>query len=197
MTVTLPTTPGMASYRIFPVTAGGVEESALGGAAILINRPGDKWGIEVELPPMAAGQIALNWCAALNYGRRQGVLMNWPQNGLSIGTPGSPLVNGANQSGSSLNIDGASASHVFPSGQFFSVSQSGRTYLHQLFGPAVMNGSGAGTCTLVNPLRAIFADNGIIDFAVPKIQGYLIGDPGDWTVNRARHYGLRFTVVEQ
>ena len=193
--VTLPTSPGNVRYRAFIVSAGGEEESALGGVSQTILRLGDKFGLEVSLPPQVAGDAALNWCAALMLGRREGVRMRWPQVGLSIGNPGSPLVNGAGQSGSTLNMDGGAANYPAKSGQFFSFDQGGRTYLHMLYDANTFNGAGARALTLVNPLRIIPADNTPLNFAEPMLEGKLIGDDVSWEVNRARHYGLNFTVV--
>lgn len=193
--VTLPTSPGNVRYRAFIVSAGGEEESALGGVSQTILRMGDKFGLEVTLPPMAAGDEALNWCAALALGRREGVRMRWPQVGINVGAPGDIQVFGADQSGSVLTVNQGTPNYPAKSGQFFSFDEGGRTYLHMLYGDNIFGGDGVRALTLVNPLRIIPTNTRSVNFAEPMIEGKLSGNDVSWEVNRARHYGLNFTVV--
>jgi hypothetical protein len=197
MTVTLPTSPFYADYRAFAVSSGGIEASPLGGTSQNILRPGDRWGLEVSLPPMGAGDVALNWVAALNLGRTESVITEFPQIGLLPGTPGPIRVNGPGQSGMVLNVDGATANYVARSGAFFSFVKGGRTYLHQVYNNQNFSAGGVAALTLVNPLRVQPDDNALIEFVAPKIEGWLESNQSGWAVDRLRTYGLTFTVVEK
>lgn len=193
--VSLPTTPGPTQVMPALVDFGGVLRGPLGGATQLVNRLGGRWSFTVTMPPMEM-EDARAWSAALMKARRQGVLWPVPQLDFEIGSPGSPLVNGADQAGASLIVDGLSASYSFEAGQFYSVSTGGRLYLYQIATSGAADGSGNATFASEPLLRTSPSDNDVIEIAAPYIEGILIDAP-TWALDVDRiARGFSFTIEE-
>lgn len=175
---------------------GGVLSPILGGPDQKLNRLGNRFFIDVTMPPMQNDSVAMDWIASLLQARRLGAVLNWPLLDFSPGTTGSPLVNGGSQIGTTLVMDGLAASYHVTKGQFFSIVASGRRYVHIFAASATANGSGQLNATIEPGLRLSPPDNSVIEIATPKIEGFLDGDEQSWTVSTARHIGLQFRISE-
>lgn len=196
MTVTLSTTPGYAGHAVKLLDFGGLVTPELGGIQQRVNRLGNRWALTVQLPPMRMDDVARAWIADLNAGLTEGVIARFPQVDFAVGSPGAPLVNGASQTGSTLNADGFSPGYTAKKGQFFNAVVSGRNYLYQMKTAGTANGSGVLPLSILPMLRASPADNSSLNFAAPVIEGFLQGDGREWTIERARTVGLSFVVAE-
>lgn len=118
-----------------------------------------------------------------------------PQPELVIGTPGTTLVNGGSQSGYSLGIDGATVGYTFKKGQFFNHITASRRYLYIIETDVTANGSGQATLSIWPMLRTTPADNAVIDFSAPRIEGWLeIG--GGWDVTPDFTVETSFNIEE-
>ena len=195
MPVTLPTEPAPEDIGWVPVDFGGTLQGPLGGRAQRVNRLGNRWAMRVEIPKMSV-EDGLIWSAALVRAVQSGALYQVRQPGLDIGTPGMPLVNGANQAGSVLIADGFTAGYEMVAGQFFSIIVSGRRYLHQIAADVTASGGGAATLAITPALRVSPADNAVLEFAQPYIEG-LLGDLPSWFFRTGRiARGFAFTIEE-
>jgi hypothetical protein len=195
MTVTLPAT-GYAAFTAQLMDFGGLITPALGGIQQRVNRIGNRWGLTVTLPPLRMDDVAMGWVADLNAGLTEGVIARWPQVDFTPIVAGTPLVNSAGQTGSTLIVDGFTPNSVMRKGQFFNVVVGGRHYLYQMRSPVVLSAVGAGMLPLLPMLRASPADNAVLRVEDPVIEGFLQGDGSSWTIERARTVGLSFTVAE-
>lgn len=145
-----------------------------GGVTQILQRLGSRWALSVELAPAKEGTAAFFALqTALLLGRRNGASYPWPQPGLSIGTPGSPVVNGAGQVGTTLAIRSGAASYQVRQGQFLNITSGGRRYLRQATAAVTLNGSGAGTLTIWPPLPRPTVDGAAVELAAPVIEGNL------------------------
>jgi len=196
MAVTLPTT-------ILPVSADaalmrfGIDlVPPLGGVTQRVSRIGSRFRVALAYPPMSAvnGKAML---AALNSADTSGtsVIAAFPQPTFS-GSVGSPLVNGASQSGSSLICDGFTAGASIPAGTMFSFTKSSRIYLHMVTTAATASGAGAATLAIAPMLRVSPADNAALSFASPQIEGLIEGESVGWSVSSAGHYQIGFSLAE-
>lgn len=169
-----------------------------GGADQWIERLGTRWALDVQMPRLRPEPDGREFAAALVNASAAGdtVLWPWPQPGLAIGNPGSPLVNGASQAGKTLVADGFIAGYVMRAGQFFSLIISGRRYLYQMAADATANGSGGASLPLTTRLRISPPDNAFLDVALPVIEGRLAGDGLQWTQAAYRTDPIAFSIEE-
>lgn len=194
--IVLPSTPGPARSDLSILHAGGIVESALGGASQIVNRPGARCRLLVTLPPMQ-GANARKWFASLTAALFEGGRFTIRQVGLTIGTPGSPLVNGASQVGQGLVVDAGAASYAFKAGQVVSITTGGKNYLYPIAADYVLNGSGVGTLPLSLPLRVSPADNDPVQVLAPVIEGSIELDDPHLPFDESRlATGLSFTISE-
>lgn len=193
MTVlTLPTSPAPANMAIAMVSAKNTLTPAFGGAEQELLRKGTRYALTFSMPPMSYIQ-SMEWDDLMAEGDT--VLMRVFQPGLVIPNPGTPLVKGAGQAGTSLMIDGLPDGYVIRKGQFLSVVSAGQRFLYRAKASAT---SVAGTATV--PLRTMLRrppnDNDVVEVAQPMIEGF-VRDLGEWAVGVDRLVGLQFTVRER
>lgn len=184
MAITLSIVP--SDMNIIPVSNAAQTKPQIGGVRQRKVRLGSHFRAVGRFPPLAMaegrGHAADILACELT---PASLLIQQPE--LVIGTPGTTLVNGAAQSGFSLVLDGATVGYVFQKGQLFNVVTSSRRYLHSVQASVTANGSGQATLSIWPMLRVSPADNTALDFATPRIEGWLDIAPGwtvtpDWTV---------------
>lgn len=106
-------------------------------------------------------------------GRRGSFLLRDPSYQLTA--PGTPLVNGAGQSGNTLATDGWPASTtVLRMGDAFQLGSGATTRLHRLTANATSNGAGQCTLNFVPRLRVSPLDNAALVVAQPAVHLRLI-----------------------
>lgn len=173
----------------------------LGGEDQQINRPGSRFALDVVLPPKLYDTIgdtgAMKWISKLNQAMAGEALFQFPQPRLTIPAPGVPRVNGGAQSGQSLTVDGFNANWPYRDGQFFSILHQGNHYLHHFTDDSVLSGAGSGTFPIFPMLRVEPDDNSLIYTAPPFIQGELVGEQKEWTIDRFGKVGLAFSIKEK
>lgn len=193
--VVLPASPGPVSLAWQLLDFGNTQKGALGGAAQRINRLGNRWAVNVTMPPLTPLQ-ARNWSAGLTAALQNGVRMAIVQPDLATGAPGTVRVNGAGQAGAALVCDGAGAGYVARIGQWVSIITGGRRYLYQIAADATATVGGALTLTLTAPLRVEHADNDLVELAAPEIEGLIVGLP-EWGIDvDYLTRGFSFTIEE-
>lgn len=195
MAITLPTTTGPRNITARLISRRRDLEPTFNGPTSRIRRIGSRWSIDFDYPPMTYSD-AMVWVAALTSAEADTVILAVPQPGFSVGSPGTPLVNGASQLGSTLDLDGFSTAYPAMVGQWFNVTVSGRLYLYQVATSKTASADVMADLAINPMIRASPANNSSADFATPKIEGFLSGDQTAWTVDTARHVGLSFTITE-
>jgi hypothetical protein len=167
---------------------------AWGGDIQRLNRAGSRYAIDVVMPVMTYAD-AQDWSAIED--ETATVTMQIVQPGLDTGAPGTPLVNGGSQSGTSLIIDGLTPYYVIRKRQWLSVTTGGRLYAYRAKGETVANGSGQATVTLATMLRAVHGNNDPVNLADPRIEGFATSPDDAWATNTAGHVALSFTIEER
>jgi hypothetical protein len=188
----LPTDPAPASMGIAMITAKNVLAPAFGDGEQELLRKGSRYALTFQMPPMRY-VTSMDWDDLMAEGDT--VVMKVHQPGFDTGAPGTPRVNGAGQSGSSLVIDGLTNGYVIRKGQFLSVVTSGRRFLYRARSSVTVSG-GSATVPLRTMLRFPPADNDVVEIAQPMIEGF-VRDLGEWSVGVNRLVGLQFTVRER
>jgi hypothetical protein len=155
----------------------GVFESPLTGNFQTVDRGGLYWYLAYTFNEMRGDDRAelMGIMAALRSqaNRLRVQVYDNPRRGSYGGTP---LVAGASQTGSSINIDGCSATvtNWIRRGDYFSIDVNGEHELKMATADADTNGSGAITIAFEPRLRASPLDNAAVyveDLTLPKPQG--------------------------
>lgn len=195
MAITLPTSPAPRSVTPRLITKRRDLEPTFGGPVSRVQRLGSRWAMDVELPPMRYAD-AMVWIASLTKADGETVILEVPQPGFSIGSPGTTRVNGAGQLGKSVNLDGF-GTYTAKAGQLFSWIISGQRFLYMVAADKVA-ASGAMAGLQIEPMiRRSPPDNAVVEFAPPMIEGFISGRETSWTVDVARTVGLSFTITER
>lgn len=194
--VTIPQLTGYAKASPRFIDFGLTQTPPGGGVAQRIDRLGSRWALDVQLPVIQEGANLRALVTPLLLARSAGASYPWPQPGLTIGTPGAALVNGAAQAGLTLLLDGMTPGYVISQGQFFSIFTGGRRYLHMASAAATVSGGGAVALPIFPMLRVSPADNAPVDFVSPVIEGLIEGQQMQWDHNVDQWVPLSFSIHE-
>jgi len=169
-------------------------------ASQVIAHQGQRWEAVLTMPPMnrADGE---QWIGFLNslYGRTGTFLMGDPVGYTARGAlGGTPLVNGANQVGSTLVIDGASNSITgwLLVGDYIQLGTGATSTLHKVLADADSDGSGNVTLEIWPALRSSPADNAAVTTTNARGVFRLATPSPNWDMSGATRYGISFAVVE-
>lgn len=152
---------------------GGLLTPAMGGPVQRIERPGSRWALQIETPPMPVEPDGRRWASRIGRAKRAGAVIEIPQPGLVIGAPGAPRVAGAFVGGRLIQLGGLTAGYAVREGQWISIIVAGRRYADQIVGDAAASAGGLVTVALQNLLRVPLAGNEVVEIASPKIEGWL------------------------
>lgn len=181
--ITLPAGLVPNSARVAQVDFGFVQRPALGGALSRINRPGNRWQIELGWPTMPADD-ARTLVRRLSAAVTEGLRVVLPLQGVSQGDPGTAIVvNGSGAAGTALPLRGLVPNVAIKEGWWLTaIDSAGVHYLHQVAAPAVANGSGQVTLAITPMLRAPLVDGNTVLLAKPLVEG-VITDQIGWELS--------------
>lgn len=164
------------------------------GAAQRLNRMGNHFAQDVELPPLGEGRDGRLMIAALEEALTDGALFPIPQFGFDVGAPGSPLVDGAVTGGSVLPVKAGTPSYAFRRGQVISIIHGGQRYVHKVKAQTVLDATGAGDVPIYPMLREELSDGDVIEVSKPMIEGFVeMFEPGQML---EPYVTIRFTIEE-
>lgn len=178
----------------------GMSASPFSGSQQVYVHQGQFWGAEVELPPMLAehAEAWVGFLLSLN-GREGTFLMGDPTRTATrgIGT-GTPLVNGASQTGNTLITDGWTASQtgILKSGDWVQLGTGSSSHLHKVVQDCNSDGSGNATLEIWPRLRAAPANNAALTVVSAKGLWRLDKNEQGWDIGEAQVYGISFSCVE-
>ena len=196
-TLTMPASPGFRSSRFGLIANTQTFRSPLDGTVQTLELTGARWQANYELPAMNRAQAAA-WTAFLtgllgSSGRFFGFDPDARQpRGSALGTP---LVNGAGQSGKSLIVDGWSAveTGLLLPGDYVEVNGELKMVTAQLDSDS----AGEATLAFTPPLRESPPDGAALTLANPRATMMLVDDEqAAWDGDRASIYGISFAGVE-
>lgn len=195
-TLSMPTNPGFKSARFGLLSNTRSFRSPLSGSTRTLEQPGIRWQATYQLPKMTRAQAA-EWQAF--FAQLRGMAGRFYGFDPAATTPrgtgnGTPLVNGASQTGTSLITDGWAASEaVLKSGDYFEVNDE----LKMVTADVTSDGSGNATIAFEPPLRASPANNAALTLSSATCIMMLTDDnQTTWDVDNNSHYGLTFTAIE-
>lgn len=174
---------------------GSVQRPPLGGPLQRVNRLGNRFRVSVGLPPIRNKDLGRVVISRLLRAKTEGLRIEWELVGIEQGSPGTPLVKGAGQAGTSLLVDGFRLGYGYSEGFWLSIAHNGQHYLHNV---AASGSAAAGeaTLTLTPALRVSPADNSPVHLQKPMIEGLVLGDELAWNYSLAHHVEIQFDIEE-
>lgn len=195
--IELPSTPAPADAVIRPVDFGAVLTPPLGGALQRINRLGNRYQVTFTMRPMRYEPHGRIWAARLARAQTEGGRMRFLQPGFAPGNPGSPVVDGSGQLGSTIALRGFAPGYYIREGQAFSVERGGRHSLLVAAEGVTANSSGKASVPLTQMIRTLLYDGDTCHFVQPMVEGLLTGDAISWALRPGRiTEGFSFTITE-
>ncbi len=195
-TYAIPTTVGFNSVEFGLQNNNQVFTSPLSNSIQVSELTGARWYATFNLPPMKKDN-ALEYIGFLQ--RLQGRVHSFFGYDANHRSPSGTiagstlLVNGANQTGTSLVLDGgANSTLVLKAGDFFSVNNE----LKMVTANATTDGSGDVTVNFVPSLRSSPSDDASITTTNPVCTMKLTGDSTTYSINTSSIYGISFSGVE-
>lgn len=185
MAITIPVLPAGSQTTITLKSSAIDQTPYLGGPVQRVGRMGDRWGYAVELRPMFASQ-SRPLIALLMQGLTSKVLCPIVLQGVDL--RGQSDVFASSGAGRTITVSGSMDRKSV--GQFFSLVSNGVRYLHQI---TSISGQ---TVTCNPPLKVVITGGELMEFAEPKIEGFLEGNEQSWTTGLASNVGLSFKVNE-
>lgn len=198
--LSLPTATGIAKVRLVANNTVGISQSPFTAKQQVYKYTGQFWEADISLPPMKR-EDAEYWISFLlklngSYGT---FLLGDPNGATARGVAtGTPLVNGASQTGSELVTDGwtTSTTGILKAGDYIQLGSGSSAKLHKVLDDVNSDSSGNATLTLWPDLRSAPSDNEAITVSGAKGLFRLSTSQQDWNVNEASVYGLTFPARE-
>lgn len=191
---------GIRAMNIRARTVVGISSSPFTGQQQVYKHQGEWWEAEVTLPPMkraTAEQVAAFLIKMK--GQYGTFLLGDPANTSprGVGT-GTPLVNGAGQTGSSLVTDGwtVSTTGILKAGDWIQLGTGSSTTLHKVLDDVDSDGSGNATLEIFPSLRSSPDDDATITVSSPKGIWRLASNQMEYSIDEASVYGITFACVE-
>lgn len=182
------------------VNATGESRSPFTGETQYYQWPAEWWECDVTLRPRKRADVAAWQAFAANMRGKYGtVLIGDPQATTIRGaTSGTVLVNGANQTGYTLAVDGLgnNVTNAFRAGDYIQVTEASVARLHMVTADVSSNGSGEATLDIWPALRASPADNASVTYAAAKGTFRLAANERGWTTDRSEVYSMAFVFRE-
>ena len=196
----LPTNIGFAQVTLRAVNQTAMTMSPFTYKQQIYNHSGQRWEAECQVPPLKRDDAEewIAWLLSLN-GRAETFLMGDPLGATARGTlGGTPVVNGDDQVGNSLTIDGCSNSitNWLKAGDYVQLGSASTATLHKILQSVNTNASGQATLDIWPSMRTAPADGSTIVTSNAVGRFRLNSGQQDWTINNISSYGITFAAVE-
>jgi len=175
VTIILPRLPRGAGYSLRFVRSSETQRAGTGGSITPLNRSGDHFAIEVD-PGVLATACGRELLVDIARGVGERLRAPIPEPGVDKGSPGLPRVNGANQAGTSLILDGLTPHYVIRKGWFFTVETPDGPTAHLVAAEVIADAGGGATVTFWPSLWLAPADNDVVELSEPYIEGLIVED---------------------
>ena len=197
--LTLPTATGVTTQNFGLTRTIAVSVSPFTKQEQVFQHEGEQWKTTFTLPPMKKDKAAIWLSFLMSLRGRRGTFKLGDQDRKTIqGTAtGTVRVNGASQTGNSINLDGftASRANVFLAGDYIQIN----SYLYMVSANVTANGSGEAA-VLVEPslrtgIEAINNDTVVIYSNTTTLMR-LDTNFTNWDTNKVSVYGISFSCSE-
>lgn len=198
--LSLPASPKFRTAKFRLISNTQVFRSPLNGGAQTLELPGARWACAVQYPPMQRAEAAAIQAFLVKLRGQAGRFYIGDASAITPrGTAtGTPLVNGASQTGGQLITDGWSngVTGILKAGDYLSFDTSVGRELKLVTADANSDGSGNATFSIEPPLRNSPADNAAITVSSPTCIMMLADPAVEWDTDEALFYGVEFAAEE-
>tara|TARA_R100000655_G_scaffold40680_1_gene76456 strand:+ start:1559 stop:2179 length:621 start_codon:yes stop_codon:yes gene_type:complete len=198
--LTLPSHTGIQNITLRAVNTVGMSMSPFTYQQQTVAHAGQRWECDITLPAMNRAD-AEQWVAFLVSlrGRFGTFTLGDPVGATPRGSAGgTPLVNGASQTGGTLNIDGCTASQTgwLKAGDYIQLGSGGGATLHKVLADADSNGSGQVALDIWPFIRTAPSDNATVVVTNTIGRFRLADNEQNWNIRETALYGITFGGVE-
>jgi len=201
--LTFPTQTGIAAVEITATDIVSISESPFTLAQQVVRHAGARWSATIRIPPVKRSDSEY-WNSFLLRLRGQfGTFLLGDPNaatprGSAAAAAGTPVVNGASQTGNELAIDGLPTSAVgyLRAGDYIQLGSAASARLYKVLEDVDTNASGEATLNLWPDLRSSPADGATVVVSGAKGVFRLASNDATWTINNAGFYSISFAAVE-
>lgn len=181
-------------------TVVGVNTSPFTGQQQVYKHAGQWWESEIQFPPMkrADAEVVASFLLKLN-GRFGTFLMGDPVNTQPRGVgSGTPVVDGANQTGNELAVKGwtPSVTGILKAGDWVQLGAGGASRLHKVLDDVNSNADGEATLVLFPDLRSSPPNEQLVVIDSPKGLWRLSANDIDYTIQTGQFYGITLACTE-
>ena len=201
MTITfprsLPNTTDIESVSLRMRSQVAITQSPFSGVQQVVKHQGQWWemGVVLSLSNRATAEEWLAWIASLN-GQQNTFVMGDPLGATPRGTAlGTPLVNGASQTGNSLITNGWTAGATMLTGDYIQLGSGSSAHLHKVLEDETADGSGNMTLDIWPDLRTSPGNTDAVVTADTVGLFRLLGNVHEWLV-RETLYSIQFSAIE-
>lgn len=163
-----------------------------------VGRPGSFWACSIELPESMDLYVAADWASILAQlaGGSESVYVPPPMRNIST-VAGTPRINGADQVGTTLVLDGFTPGDTVRNGQFLSYDTSTFRMMHIATATTVANGAGQMSLPVRGPIRKSPPDNALINLSSPTCEMILEASDVDiLNLTDAALFGHTLNLIE-
>lgn len=201
--LSLPTVSGIRSIVLRTKNSVGLSQSPFTFKQQVISYGGQSWEADISLPPMSRDD-AEEWVSFLLQlkGLEGTFLLGDPSGatprGSAASVAGTPVVNGASQTGGSLAIDGlpASATGYLKAGDYIQLGSGLGATLHKVLKDVDSNASGEATLDVYPSVRSAPEDGATVTVSSAKGVFRLSSNQTQWSINEVTFFGLTFGAQE-
>lgn len=196
----LPTHTGIRTVSLRANDTVGMNVSPFSAAQQVYKYTGQFWEADISLPPMKRedAEYWITFLMKLN-GAYGTFLLGDPNASTARGVAtGSPVVNGASQTGNELVTDGwtVSTTGILKAGDYIQLGSASTAQLYKVLDDVDSDGSGNATLTIWPNLRSSPSDDATIGVSGAQGVFRLTSNAAEMNINDAALYGITFGARE-
>ena len=201
--LSLPSVSGISSVNFIARSSTGITASPFTFETQVFRNQGERFEADVTLAPMKR-EDAEQWNSFFLklYGQFGTFLLGDPNASVPRGTAsssaGTPVVNGASQSGDTLNIDGVPTSQTgyLKAGDYIQLGTGLTSRLYKVLDDANSNSSGEVSLTIYPDLRSSPSDGATVVVSDAKGLFRLNTAAHQWSISQDSFYSMTFGAIE-
>lgn len=199
----LPTATSIATITLRAINSVAVSRSPFTFKEQVFIHSGKRWEADITLPVMQEDN-AEAWVTFLLSlrGQRGTFLLGDPvgatPRGSASGAAGTPVVNGATQTGDTLDIDGCpvSATGYLKAGDYIQLGTGNSSRLYKVLADVDTDGSGQATLDIWPSIVTAPSDGATVVVSGAKGAFRLASNSSEWNINELALYGITFGAVQ-